>query len=257
MATDKITCLIVDGNQVARETMKKHLSAIEDVLIIGITDSAEDALFIIMESHPDVVFTDVMLSGRSGLKLVEVINQNVLNTRVVFVTSSDRYAIEAIKNAAAGYLLKPTNAAIIEEVLNKIRESSDEKNRDVIELNVDEIDKNSKLKISTTSGFLLIKPEDIIYCMADGAYSIVFLSNQKKELTNFSLRKLSSMLAKYNFIRANRSVLINLAYLKRIDKLRCFCYLSHNGTDYKIKMSRFQIKNFLEEPLFREHISEI
>ncbi len=254
MATDKITCLIVDSDKVACEAMKEHLSSIMDVLIIGTTDSAEEALFIIMEFHPDIIFIEVKLSGRSGLKLLGIINQNALSTKVVFVTSSDRYAIEAIKNAASGYLLKPTNAVIIAEIINKIRGSRIEKDKDMIELTAD---KNSKLKISTTSGFLLINPEDIVYCMADGAYSVVYLSNKKKEVTNFSLRKLNITLAKYNFVRASRSVLINLAYLKRIDKLRCSCYLSHAGTDYEIKMSRFQIKNFLEEPLFREHISEI
>ncbi|MDP4183871.1 MAG: response regulator transcription factor [Bacteroidota bacterium] len=256
MAAEKIRCLIVDDEESAREVMKYHLSSIEDVEIIGSVSNAEEALYKILELEPDVTFLDIQMPGKSGLSILEIVNKYEIDTSIIFVTAYDCYAIEAIKNSAVDYILKPVNSYEISTAINKVR-NREEKYKDVASIIMDTTDKDPKLRLGTSSGFMLIRPEDIVYCQAEGSYSSIYLSSKRSELTNYNLRKLEDTLEKYKFVRANRSILINLAYLKRIDKLRCICTLYHEGNDYTFKMSKFQIKKFLEHPFVQEHTSGI
>ena len=84
--------------------------------------SAADVLEALLkpENRPDVVFSDIELPGTSGLTLAIRIKEAAPNTRIVFVTGYDQYALEAYRVHAHGYLMKPVDAAAIREELDQL-----------------------------------------------------------------------------------------------------------------------------------------
>ncbi len=109
MANTKIKVVVVDDEQRALNRIKLLLSNFKEIELLKLIDNAEVAFNFIIEHEPDLVLMDIEMPGKSGLELSEEINKNHLETKVIFITAHEHYAIKAIKNNAFDYLLKPIN----------------------------------------------------------------------------------------------------------------------------------------------------
>ncbi len=109
MSDKLIKVIVVDDETRALNRMKILLSNFADIEVLGLFDKSEDALGAILRHEPNLVLMDIEMPGKSGLELAEDINKNSLNTKIIFISAHEHYAIKAIKNQAFDYLLKPVN----------------------------------------------------------------------------------------------------------------------------------------------------
>ncbi|WP_422104048.1 response regulator [Winogradskyella sp.] len=109
MSKVKIKTIVVDNEARALNRMKLLLSHFEELELLECIDDANKAVDKVLRLQPDLVFMDIEMPGKSGLELAEDINKNYLDTKIVFVSAYDHYAIKAIKNSAFDYLLKPVS----------------------------------------------------------------------------------------------------------------------------------------------------
>ena len=103
----KIKTVLVDDEDRALSRMKILLSNFEEIEILATIDDAEYAIEYIVETEPDLVFLDIEMPGKTGLEVAKEVNRNNLQTKIIFMTAHEHYAIKAIKSEAFDYLLKP------------------------------------------------------------------------------------------------------------------------------------------------------
>src|SRR6185503_6474754 len=103
---DRIRTVIVDDEPLARDAIRLRLQDEKDIELVGEAATGREALAVIGEALPDLVFLDVQMPGIDGFEVLDRVASSWLPI-VVFVTAHDRYAIKAFETHALDYLLKP------------------------------------------------------------------------------------------------------------------------------------------------------
>ena len=121
MIDKKISALIVDDEQEARDLLENLLSGFQEIELISKESNVDDAVKTIIDNPPDIIFLDIEMPGKDGFDLVYEINNYNIKTTVVFVTAYNKYAIKAFKYSAFDYLLKPVDPDVIQQTLNRYK----------------------------------------------------------------------------------------------------------------------------------------
>lgn len=129
MTKDKLKILktlIVDDESLARRGLAHRLKNIADVEIVGEARNGREALKLIKEKKPDLVFLDIQMPGISGF---EVVNELDIETMpvILFLTAYDEYAVQAFEVNALDYILKPIDEERLHQVLDKVRANISQK----------------------------------------------------------------------------------------------------------------------------------
>ena len=117
MANDLIKVVLVDDEVRALNRLKLLLSNFPETIVLNQFEHADECIEFIIKNEPDLVFLDIEMPGKSGLEIAEDINKNFIDSKIVFITAHEHYAIKAIKNNVFDYLLKPVG---IDELKNCI-----------------------------------------------------------------------------------------------------------------------------------------
>ncbi len=115
----KIKTVLVDDEERALSRMKILLSKFQEIEVIETINDATYAIEFILETAPDLVFLDIEMPGKTGLEIAREINKNNLQTKIVFMTAYEHYAIKAIKADAFDYLLKPIGIDELKNALDR------------------------------------------------------------------------------------------------------------------------------------------
>ena len=246
MKRNRLKVLIVDDEKNARDLLHGYLKKNTDIAEIQEASSAEDALFKLIDLSPDIVFLDLVMPGRSGLELIELLKKRKLEYNIVIMSEQKDSAVTAIKNNVYDFLLKPIKSQDIESFVEKYRLKKntglDEKLMRVLK----NLDDGRKIKISSINNHILIDPNDILYCEAQGSYTALFLENGAKEMSNSYLGLIEKRLSGQHFFRISRSFLINLDKLSQVNKGDNSCTLISGEKEIKIYGSRKQLKILCE-----------
>ncbi len=237
------TILVVDDEQRGRELLSLLIKRILPNVNIKEAASVDSAVNIYLEEKPNFVFLDVEMPKRNGFEFIKDLVQNGLTPKVVFVTAYNQYAIEAIKNSALDYLLKPVNEEDLRMCINRINLKWQESNENekILEL-LTRMKLNHRLKINTRNGFEVINPENILYCEADGNYTTICLTAGARLITPTTLGIVEYELPKGEFYRVSRSAIINLSYLKSVNRKARICRLQVGSITYDIALSLARIQ---------------
>lgn len=242
-----IRTLLIDDEKHARDLLIKVLSGIPHVKVVGEADGVEDGLTLIEELRPDLLFLDIEMPHKSGFDLIRELPEMEKKPEIIFVTAFDTYAVEAFKYSAFDYLLKPVDREDLVESLSRYEERR-------LNSSVNErlgrlfsfLDQKQRIKFNLRTGTLIIDPRELIYCLADGNYSHLKLSGNKTEMVSFNLGYVEKQLAGHYFYRLNRSVLINIEHVIKIDKRNKSCELRCDGEFISFKTSLSKLRE-LEE----------
>ena len=245
MHGEKITVMIIDDDIKSQEVLEHHLRTIPGIEIMAIASSADEAYRTILEQVSDVIFLDVEMPGKSGFGLVYDLHKLNIHPCIIFQTAFDKYAIEAIKNAAFDYLLKPVDREEILEALARFRSARHPVHT---EEQIDRLRMNprppGKVKLKSKKGFILIDPDEIYYCQSDWNYTDIFYGENQKTTLCLTLRKVQELLPEHSFFRISRSIIINLKYLTEVSSRDHSCILDISGKQVSF-------------PINREHIAEL
>jgi two-component system LytT family response regulator len=115
-----LTTLIVDDESLARRGLKHRLKDIVDIEVIGEARNGREALDLIAEKSPDLVFLDIQMPGVSGFDVVKQLDVKTMPI-ILFLTAYDEYAVQAFEVNALDYILKPIDEERLHQVLEKVR----------------------------------------------------------------------------------------------------------------------------------------
>ena len=214
-----IKAVIIDDELKSREVLETLLNQMVDgVSVVGTADSVSAGMRLIERTSPDVVFLDVEMPRKDGFQLLD--EMRPFQFEVVFTTGHDQYAIQAFRNNAIDYLLKPIDLDQLKQAIIRV---SDKKKRNLVNDNFESFVQSVKkadahqrqIALSSSSGLIFIKIDDIIYLRGDGAYTHFFLKSGKKITVSKNLKAYERQLESYEFFRVHKSFLIHLPEMQK------------------------------------------
>ena len=219
-----LTAIVVDDEQLAREELCYMLDQMGSIDVIAQAGNGLEAVGMVERFAPDVVFLDVQMPGLNGFEVAHRLIQNGSSPNIVFVTAFDRHAIEAFEVNAVDYLLKPVEAARLEQAVERARKRvapplepplNDQIER-IVQLMSERQSKRERVAVKVGERFLLVQAEDIIYAsLTDDSINIV--TSQLAGTSNFrTLDELQARLDPSIFWRVHRSHLVNINKVKEI-----------------------------------------
>ena len=241
-----IRLVIIDDERSARNLLKGLLKDIPGVQVTGEAESVDEAIPLILKQRPDLLLLDIQMPNKNGFDLVELLLQHHVEVGVIFVTAFEEHAIRAIKASAFDYLLKPVKKSEIEESLAKYSAKLDSSSTsERFSQLIYQLSEKKKLKFRNRTGFVLLDPDEILFCKADSNYTILELESGKQMILSMNLGKIEETLPQLCFARISRSVIVNLHYLTEVDRKNMNCEII-NQTNHVLPVSSKYVK-MLEE----------
>lgn len=237
--------LIVDDERLARNELKRLLEPYTKIEIVGEAANAEEALVLIDELQPELLFLDIQMPGKNGFELLSSIEGK--SPEVIFTTAYDEYAIKAFEFNALDYLLKPIDNERLKETIHRIEE-----NQAGPELSTASHERAEKVLGETDQVFVkdgekcwFVKLGKIRLFESMGNYVRLHFDDQKP-LVLKSLNNLEERLDPNTYFRANRKHIINLHWIEKIEPwFSGGLLVTLQGGD-KIEISRRQAIRFKE-----------
>ncbi|HIZ34106.1 MAG TPA: response regulator [Candidatus Bacteroides merdigallinarum] len=226
---DKYKVVIVDDDELSRENLSFALSKDERFSVEGMASNGRQGKKLIDKFQPDLLFLDVEMPDQTGMQLLQEIRDALSWTmKVVFYTAYDKYAIQAIREAAFDYLLKPFEEQELKDILERFVEQA-ESNAAAGRIypgNTYVQQGQTFIVFTPTNDMRALRPSEIgffRYC-SDRKQWEVFLNNQPP----LSLRRgmTAEQIIQYspNFVQIHQSYIINIDYLMIIKESKCVLY---------------------------------
>jgi two-component system LytT family response regulator/two-component system response regulator LytT len=250
--------LIVDDEKPARDELIFLLKSLPEVNIVGQGKNGEEAVSLIKEHAPDVVFLDVQMPGLNGFGVIKkLMDRKVRVPHIVFATAYDNYAVHAFEVNAVDYVLKPFDKARIAKAVQRAKKvvEASALPADRLETLVNQLEQAksqpAKILVRFQQRLLLVDADDVIYAsIADGLITIV--SRDAEGTSNYrTIEELQGSLDAERFWRAHRSYLVNINQIKEVIPWFKSSYMlkMNDKKETEIPVSRAQTKRLRE--LFR------
>jgi two-component system response regulator LytT len=218
-----ISTLIVDDEQLARKELTFLLKVHPEVEIVGEATNGIEALQMIEDQEPDLVFLDVQMPGLDGLSVVrKVIESGGHLPHFIFATAFDQYAVEAFELAAADYVMKPIEKSRLKMSLDRTRRLLASPDADaavqVKRLLAHLGDKRAptKLLVRNSNRMLLVDEAELIYATIEGGVITVVSSGIEGVANYRTIEELQAHLDPSLFWRAHRSYLVNINRIQEV-----------------------------------------
>ena len=221
-----IKAIIIDDEQPARDYFEKLINRYfpNKFAVVEKCSSVGEGIKAINFHSPDLVFLDIRINDDTGFALLKKLEK--IDFEVIFTTAHSEYALEAIKQSALDYLLKPINQIELGTAIKKFEKKTEygyELTR--IRLLIENLDTGNKLHqkvaLPYENGYRIIKCNTIQYCKSDGNYTLVKLVDSTSFILAKTLKTIEDLLPENLFIRIHKSYLVNQNYIKG--------YINNNG----------------------------
>ena len=234
-----MTALIVDDEELAREELKYLLDTTGSVDVVAEGKNGVEAVELIREHHPDVVFLDVQMPGLDGFavlkKLLEVSDGEPL-PQIIFATAFDQYAVRAFDVNAIDYLLKPFSRERVLQALERARQRLQEQGQAaaggdskstqgdlrvetllrLIEQHQGPRPHSGKIVLQSGSRLLLVDQKDVCFASIDEGVISVATPTIEGQSKCRTLEELFELLDPAQFWRAHRSYLVNINHIREV-----------------------------------------
>jgi len=253
-----INTIIVDDEKPAREELAFLLKAFPEISVIGQGKNGLEAVNLIKEHNPDLVFLDVQMPGLDGFGVLQKLVERKLKVpHVVFATAFDHYAVQAFDVNAVDYVLKPFDKARLSKAIQKAKKeieahtSTTERLEQLVsQLSAPKPASNqpSKILIRSQQRMLLVDAEDLIFASIEGGLISVTAKDLEGSSNYRTLEELHATLDSDSFWRPHRSFLVNIHHIREVVPWfkSSFMLKMNDKKSSEIPVSRQQTKRLRE-----------
>ena len=232
-----LTSIIVEDEANSREILRNYLTKYcPDVNLVGEAASIEEAKGLLGKYDVDLIFLDVEMPFGTGFDFLDQLPERTFET--VFVTAYNQYAIDALNNHAAYYLMKPINIdELIKAVdyVKEIRQKEDALEDQVLTPKLNKVE--GKITLPQQDGFQVLNVSDILFCKADDNYTEIYLEN-KKILVSKTLKYFEEALSAFPFARIHKSYLVNVNEVVKYKKGKGGSVIVSNGKELLVSAAK-------------------
>lgn len=229
--------LIVDDVKLSRDGLSTLINKfLPEANIVGSTPSIIEARKILKTQVIDLVFLDIQLQDGLSFALLEDVSPHA---KVVFITAYEKYAIDALRQGAFDYLLKPINIDDLKRCIERIYDQAEQE--ELLRKQLNRIPPQhvfrDKIGISSMEGIEYVDTRSIIFLKADGKYTLVYLNINQVITSSKNLKMFESILPENLFMRVHHSYLVNMSEIQRFKKDDAVLVLS-DGMEIPVSKSR-------------------
>ena len=219
-----LSAVIVDDEQLARDELTYLLKSVEDVNIVAQGRNGLEAINLIKEHTPDLVFLDVQMPGLDGFGVIKkLVDRKIALPQIVFATAYDQYAVKAFEVNAIDYVLKPFDKKRVSQAIEKAKKkiqsagtAGQEKLDTLVKLLEAQRPQNSKVLLRAAGRLFLVDQKDVCFAsIEDGIISVV-ATNLEGQSNCRTLEELLDGLDAETFWRAHRSFVVNINRIKEV-----------------------------------------
>jgi two-component system, LytTR family, response regulator len=216
----KIKAVIVDDELIARDVLENYLKKYCPIVeVIGQAQHIKEAVPMIKELQPDLVFLDVEMPFGNAFDVLEACQPQEFET--IFITAYSEYSLRALNLSAAYYILKPIDITELIAAVHKVQLSilkKEDFNRTKILLdNLKGTPEKQQIILPTLQGFDVIKTESIVKLQANGNFTDVYLQDGSSKMICKFLKHFDELLP-HPFVRIHRSFIVNINFVKSYSK---------------------------------------
>src|SRR5881397_2150815 len=163
-----LSAVIVDDEQLARDELAYLLKNVDDVNVVAQGKNGVEAVNLIREHNPDLVFLDVQMPGLDGFGVIKkLLDKKITLPKIVFATAFDQYAVKAFEVNAVDYLLKPFDKKRVEQAVQKARRQraepgSAERFASLVQM-LEQRQPQSKIVVRSGGRLFLVDQKDICF----------------------------------------------------------------------------------------------
>jgi two-component system response regulator LytT len=223
-----INTLIIDDERPAREELIYLLKSFPEVNVIALGKNGIEAVSLIKEHDPDLVFLDVQMPGLDGFGVIKkIVERKLRMPQIIFATAYDHYAVQAFEVSAVDYILKPFDKTRVAKAIERAKKMVEAHTSPVqrLESLVSQLGAEApkrgaappvKLLVKSQSRMILIDADDMIYAAIEDG-SITIYSRETEGVSNYrTVDELMETLDPGVFWRPHRSYLININHIKEV-----------------------------------------
>lgn len=212
-----LRCMIVDDVDLARDRLRRLLSGMADVEIVAEAANVTDALELVHERAPDLLFLDIEMPERDGFALVAALPES-LRPAIVFVTAYDQHAVRAFATEAVDYLLKPVEADRLKQAVDRVRVRRQQWSPQLV-AQLQQLGGEShypdRLSLPVDHGIRLVAIDDLDWIESAGNYLCIRTGNETLILRE-TLTRMETRLDPKRFARIHRSRIVNLSRVAKL-----------------------------------------
>ena len=215
--------IIIDDEAAGRMLIRQYLEQYPTLIVVGEANNGVDAVRLINEFRPDLIFLDIQMPGLSGFEVLGHLDEI---PQIIFSTAYDQYALQAFEVHAVDYLLKPYTRDRFAQAVQRItdpRTNNLQKIQPLAESLMTTVTTGmpdrypEKILVQTGNRLVTVAVSDILRIEAEGDYATL-VTAKSRHLSNYGISALEAKLDPRQFIRVHRSDIINLHYIREIQK---------------------------------------
>ncbi len=214
-----ISAILVDDEKLASEELAFQLREFADIEIIATASNGLEAVKLIEDLEPDLVFLDVQMPGLDGMSVIRKLREkNIPLPYFVMATAYDQYAVEAFRWEALDYLLKPVERSRLELAIERARKAITEKTKAApAELPPPKPPlQRTKILIKAGHRNFIVDAGDVVYATIDDGLITIVAANMEGQSNYRTIEELQSNLDPDTFWRVHRSYLVNIHRIKEV-----------------------------------------
>jgi two-component system LytT family response regulator/two-component system response regulator LytT len=218
-ATATISAILVDDEKLASEELAYQLKEFPDIDIIATASNGLEALKLIQDLEPDLVFMDVQMPGLDGMGVIRKLReQEAPLPYFVMATAYDQYAVEAFRWEALDYVLKPVDKERLTVAVERARKAVSDRTKAAQHepASPKPALQRSKLLVRSNQRNFIVDAQDVVYATIDDGLITVVASNLEGQSNYRTIEELQSNLDPDTFWRVHRSYLVNIHRIKEV-----------------------------------------
>ncbi|MBD5309896.1 MAG: response regulator transcription factor [Bacteroides sp.] len=213
---NKLKCIVVDDEPLARELMRTYISKTPSLEMAGCFESAAEAVKIVMDGKIDVIFLDINMPMLNGIEFAQVVP---ISTRIVFVTAYDRYAVEGFRVNALDYLLKPVSYS---DFMRSVARALDWKKLYLAASahKVETLQSGRMITVKTEGKLMQMHTDTILYIEVRNDRILLFRNEGEPIASLMTLKEIEELLPADSFMRVHRSFIVNIPKVEMVERNR-------------------------------------
>lgn len=212
---NKLKCLVIDDEPLARELLKTYIDKTPSLEFIGCFESAAEAVKTVKEGTADIIFLDINMPLLNGIDFASLVPPQ---TRIIFVTAYDKYALQGFKVNALDYLLKPVSYS---DFLKSVGRALEWKSMsDAYSARNNDQSAPKMITIKVKNQLVQMRLDSIEYVEAQNDRVIVYRKGSAPLPSLMTLREIEELLPQETFMRVHRSFIVNIPLVEIVERNR-------------------------------------
>lgn len=224
-----VTAIIVDDEPLLRIYLDKLLAdSWPELTVVGTAADGKQALELVAEKQPDVMFLDIRMPGIDGIEVARRISKQEDSPLIIFTTAYDQYAVDAFEHEAVDYLLKPISEDRLQNAIEKVKKRLADKSQGTdsgaenFDKLLEKLGRNDAqylewLKASRKDNIHIIPIADVVCFHAEDKYTTA-ITNEGEFVIRTPIKELVQQLDPQNFWQVHRSSIVNVSSIKHVNK---------------------------------------